>query len=93
MNQIIYDDNTTIIQNLLWLLVKQRIHLNISLTTYKSINDMGPEYLCVLVSIKRSSRNSKFPRLGSGHMVSVRLILQHPLCGIGYTVDIRNMFS
>ena len=36
-----------------WLPVRQRIHFKILLTTYKYINDMVPEYLYELVSIKK----------------------------------------
>jgi len=51
-----YDHITPILQKLHWLPVRQRIHFQISLITYKSINDMAPEYLCELVSIRNSSR-------------------------------------
>ena len=44
------------LQILHWLPVRQRIHFQILLITYKSINDMAPEYLCELVSIEKSSR-------------------------------------
>jgi len=37
----------------------------------KFINDMVPEYLCELVSIRKSSQ-----KLGPSHMVIVRLVLQ-----------------
>ena len=50
-----YDHITPILQKLHWLLVRQRIHFKILLITYKSINDMAPEYLCELVSIRKSS--------------------------------------
>jgi len=42
-----------ILQTLQWLPVRQRIHFKILLITYKSINDMVPEYLCELVSIRQ----------------------------------------
>ena len=45
-----------ILQNLHWLPVRQRIHFMILLITYKYVNDMAPEYLCELVSIRKSSR-------------------------------------
>ena len=45
-----YDHITPFLQKLHWLHVRQRIHFKILLKTYKSINDMGPEYLCELVS-------------------------------------------
>ena len=45
-----------ILQKLHWLPVKHRIHFKIVLITYKSINDMAPEYLCELVSIRKSSQ-------------------------------------
>ena len=51
-----YDHITPILQKLHWLPVRQRIHFKILLITYKSINDMAPEYLCELVSIRKSSR-------------------------------------
>jgi len=41
-----YDHITPILQKLHWLPVRQRIHFKILLITYKSINDMAPEYLC-----------------------------------------------
>jgi len=51
---------------------------------------MAPEYLCVLVSIRKSSRNFsssrqvllQVPVSRSSHMVIVRLVLQPPLCGM-----------
>ena len=45
-----------ILQNLHWLPVRQRIYFKILLIIYKSINDMAPEYLCELVSNRKSSR-------------------------------------
>ena len=51
-----YDYITPILLKLHWLPVRQHIHFNILLITYKSINDMGPEYLCELMSIRKSSR-------------------------------------
>ena len=51
-----YHHIASILQKLHWLPIGQRIHLKNSLTTYKSINDMAPEYLCELVSIRKSSR-------------------------------------
>jgi hypothetical protein len=51
-----YDHITLILQKLHRLSVRQRIHFKILLITYKSINDMVPEYLCELVSIRKSSR-------------------------------------
>ncbi|KAK2170581.1 hypothetical protein LSH36_2g17002, partial [Paralvinella palmiformis] len=50
-----YDHITLILQKLHWLPVGHRIHFKM-LLTYKSINDMAPEYLCELVSIRKSSR-------------------------------------
>jgi len=50
-----YDHITPIFQKLHWLPVRQHIHFKILLITYKSINDMAPEYLCELVSIRKSS--------------------------------------
>jgi len=50
------DHITPILQKLLWLPVRQRIHFKILLITYKSINDMAPEYLCELVSVRNLSR-------------------------------------
>ena len=44
------------LKKLHWLPVRQRIHFKILLITYKSINDMAPEYLCELVSIRNSSQ-------------------------------------
>jgi len=54
-----YDHITPILQNLHWLPVRQRIHFNILLITYKYIIDMAPEYMCELVSIRKSSRKLK----------------------------------
>jgi len=51
-----YDHITPILQNLHWLPVRQCIHFTILLITYKSINDMAPEYLCELVSNRKSSQ-------------------------------------
>jgi hypothetical protein len=50
-----YDHITPILQKLHWIPVRQRIHFKILLITCKSITDMGPEYLCELVSIRKSS--------------------------------------
>jgi len=46
----------TYTQKLHWLPVRQRIHFKILLINYKSINDMVPEYLSELVSIRKSFR-------------------------------------
>jgi len=53
-----YDRITQNLQKLHWLpvTVRQRIHYKILLIAYKSINDMGLEYLSELVSIRKSSR-------------------------------------
>jgi len=51
-----YDHITPILHKLHSLPVRRRIHFKILLITYKSINDMAPEYLSELVSIRRSSR-------------------------------------
>ena len=48
--------NPDVIDWLIMIDVRQRIHFSILLITYKSINDMVAEYLCQLVSIKKSSR-------------------------------------
>jgi len=63
---------TAILQKLHWLPVRQRIQLKISLTvtTFKSINDMTPEYMCELVSIRKSSRKFRS---------SSQILLQVPL--------------
>jgi len=87
-----YDNIPQILQILHWLLVRQRIHFKIWLITYKSINNMAPEYLCELVSIKSHPENSGNPVrcyyrcwcLGSSDMVIAHLVLQHPICGMGY---------
>ena len=65
-----YDHITPILQKRHWLPVRQRIHFKILLITYKSINDMAREYLCELVSIRKSSR-----KLGS----SSQILLQVPV--------------
>ena len=54
-----YDHITPILQNLQWLTVRQHIHFKMLLIIYQSINDMAPEYLCELVSIRKSSRKLK----------------------------------
>ena len=51
-----YEHITPILQMLHWLPGRQRIHLKIVLITYKSNNNMTPEYLCKLVSKRKSSR-------------------------------------
>ena len=51
-----YDHITKILQKLHWLPVRQHTHFKILLITYKSINNMAPQYLCELVSIRKSSR-------------------------------------
>jgi len=51
-----YDYITQFVKVLHWLSVRQRIHFKIVLITYQSINDMAPEYLCELKSIRKSSR-------------------------------------
>ena len=50
-----YDYIKTIVQNLHWLYVRQRIHLKIVLITCIYINDMAYEYLYELLSIRKSS--------------------------------------
>jgi len=56
-----YDHITPILQKLHWLPVRQRIHFKMLLITYKSINDMVPEYLCELVISRKSSRKTGHP--------------------------------
>jgi len=46
-----YNHITPILENL-----RQCIHFKILLITYKSINDMAPEYMCELVSNRKSSQ-------------------------------------
>jgi len=70
------DHITPILQKLHWLPGRQRIHIRILLTTYVSVNNMAPEYLCELVSIRYYC---SCQCLGSSHMVIVRLVLQPPL--------------
>jgi len=62
--------NTAILQKLHWLPVRQSIHFNILLITYQSINDMAPEYLCELVSIRKLSRKLR---------LSSQILLQVPV--------------
>ena len=50
---------TPILQKLHRLPVRKRMHFKIVLITFKYISDMTPEYLCELVSIKKSSRKLK----------------------------------
>jgi len=86
-----------------WLPVRQRILLKIVLITYKSSNDMAPEYLCELMSIRKSLRKlghtvryyCRCQCLGSSHMVIVHLVLQPPLCGIGcrQMFEMRRLFN
>jgi len=64
-----YDHITPILQNLHRLPVRQRIHFKILLITYKSVNDMAPEYLCELVSIRKSSR-----KLGSSSQILLHIV-------------------
>ena len=59
-----------ILQKLHCLPVRQRIHFKMLLLTYKSINDMAPEYLCELVSIRKSPRKLRS---------SSRILLQVPM--------------
>jgi len=54
-----YDHITPILQKLHWLPVRHRIHFKILLITYTSFTDMAEEYLCELLSIKKSSRKLK----------------------------------
>ena len=54
-----YDHITPLLQKQHWPPVRQRILLKIVLTTYKYINDIAPEYLFELLSIKKSSRKLK----------------------------------
>ena len=51
-----YSHVKPVLQKLHWLPVKQRIHFKILVTTYKCITGKAPEYLCELLSIRRSSR-------------------------------------
>jgi len=79
-----YDHITPILQKLHWLPVRQRIYLKILLVTYKSINDMVPEYLCDRCPLESQLENSTHPikyycrsqYLASSDMVVVRLVLQ-----------------
>ena len=48
--------------------VKQRIHVEMLLTTYKSITDQALEYLCELLSIRKSSR-----KLGSSSQIPLQV--------------------
>jgi len=82
---------TPILQKLHWLPVRQHIHFKILVITYKSINDMEPEYMCELVFIRKSSRKLRssrqilllVPVSRLNLYVIVHLVLQPPLCGIG----------
>ena len=65
-----YDHITPILQKLHWLPVRQHINFNILLITYKSINNMVPEYLCELVFIRKSSQKLRS---------SIRILLQVPV--------------
>jgi len=56
-----YDHITPILQNLHWLPVRQRIHFKILLITYKSINDMAPEYLVNWFPLESHRENSGHP--------------------------------
>ena len=56
-----------ILHKIHWIPIRWRIHFKILLITYKSINDMTTEYLCELVSIRKSS-----PKL----MSSSQILLQ-----------------
>ena len=51
-----YDHITPILQKLHWLPVRHRIHFKNLLITYKSINIMASDYLCELLTIRKSSR-------------------------------------
>jgi len=48
------DHITPIFRKQHWLPVKQRIHFKILLISYTSINDVAHEYLCELVSVRKS---------------------------------------
>jgi len=63
-----HDHITLILQKLHWLTVNQRVHFKILLITYKSINDMSPEYLYELVSIRQSSRKLRSSSRGTDIM-------------------------
>jgi len=65
-----YDHMTTILQKLHWLPARQRLHFKMLLIIYKSINDVEPEYLYGLVSIRKSSRKLRS---------SSQILLQLPL--------------
>jgi len=66
-----YDHINPILQKLHWLPVRQRINFKILSITYKSINDMAPEYLCEFLSIRKSSRKLRS---------SSQMLLQVPVC-------------
>ena len=72
-----YDHITPILQKLHWLPARQRIHFKISLITYKSINDMAPEYLGELVSIRKSSRKLRSTRSRSLSQITNYYLLNH----------------
>jgi len=80
------------------------IHFKTSLTTYKSLNDIVPNNLCVnWVPLENHSKNTGNPVryycrclcLCSSHMVIVCLMLQPPLCGIGcrQILEMRRLFK
>ena len=56
MVYLIITSIATILENLHWLPDRRRIHFKIVVITYTSINEMAPEYLCELLSIRKSSR-------------------------------------
>ena len=64
--------------------VRQRIHFKTFLTTDKSVKDVAPEYLCELVSIRKSTQKAghpftyycRYPSIGSCHIVIVHLVFQ-----------------
>jgi len=69
-----YDHLTPIVHKLHWIPVRQRIHFKILFITYKSINDIAPEYLCELVSIRNSSRKLIQSDTIAGVCVSAQVI-------------------
>ena len=51
-----YDHITPVLKTLHWLPVKYRIQYKVIIMTFKAIHGIAPEYLCDLISSKRSTR-------------------------------------
>ena len=59
---------TPVLRELHWLPVEQRVKFKVAVLTYKSLNEMAPQYLTELIELYRPSRHL---RSSSSHLLVV----------------------